>query len=120
MHYRERDRLRKQNIETIETELMMNEPEFCQSLAAKMNKKHIDQVEYAAALFNRAIDVAVQKFDTTEGNQHLADYLIHLSRSVREDSEQVFSLAYHYENYLSSRKANRVIAVGGNSVEVEL
>ena len=33
MHYRERDRLSKQNIETIETELMMKEPEFCQSLA---------------------------------------------------------------------------------------
>lgn len=120
MHYRERERLRKQNIEIIETELMMKEPEFCKSLACKMNKQHLDQVEYAAALFNRAVDIAVQKFSCHEGNQHLADYLIHLSRSVREDSEQVFSLAYHYENYLSSRKVNRVIPMGGNSVEVEL
>ena len=120
MHYRERDRLRKIYIETIETELMMKEPEFCRSLACKMNMQHLDQIEYAAALFNRAVDIAVQKFDSYEARQHLSDFLIHLSRSVREDSEQVFSLAYHYENYLSARKVNRVIPMGMNSVEVEL
>jgi len=120
MHYRERDRFRKINIETIETELMKREPAFCQALAAKMNKQHIDQIEYASALFNRAVNIAVQKFDSYEARQHLSDYLIHLSRSVREDSEQVFSLGYHYENYLQSRKVNRVIPMGMNSVEVEL
>jgi len=119
MHYRERDRLRKIHIETIETELMKSEPAFCKALSVRMNKQ-VDQIEYAAALFNRAVNIAVQKFDSYEARQHLSDYLIHLSRSVREDSEQVFSLAYHYENYLSSRKVNRVIPMGMNSVEIEL
>jgi hypothetical protein len=43
MHYRKRDRFRKINIETIETELMKKEPAFCQAIAAKMNKQ-VDQI----------------------------------------------------------------------------
>jgi len=121
MDYRERDRFRKRNIELIQTEIGMKEPFFCRELSGKLNIGQIDQVEYANALLYRGVDVALQKFDSNEGRQHLADFLVQLSRAIRENEKPVFSLGYHYEGYLETKNVNRIIDMGNNcSVEVEL
>jgi hypothetical protein len=84
-----------------------------------MGIQHLDQIEYSNALLNRGVEVALQKFICPEGRNHLADFLVQLSRSIRENEQPVFSLGYHYENYKETKSVNRVIGMGINSVEVE-
>jgi hypothetical protein len=120
MDYREKDRFRKRNIELIQTELEMQEPSFCRELSDKMGIQHLDQIEFSNALLYRGVDVALGKFICPEGRNHLADFLVQLSRAVRENEQPVFSLGYHYEGYKETKSVNRVIGMGINSVEVEL